>query len=1404
MTQATIGFVFDGSGVVAAEQGLQRVVSAADRVDQSASRAEGSTEALARSLTATGSAGNATRVVLEQLDKVERQLGLTAGTTGAALDRQAVMLGSYANSAKAAQMAGLNMSRQFADIGVTLAAGAPAYLVLLQQLPQVADGMEVARTQGVGFGAMLRETFGIFGRFLPLLAGFAAAAGAIAAPFAIAAERINAANGSILDDLDLTDEQLQRVGNTSVTMGDVMTGVWRSTARELNQAFGPAFDQFRDIVGDAYVWVIERTVEWARGMVSAAAGVAIGIAFGFRALPRAIAEVMIDVANFARPGLQMLVDVSVEAFNRIRAGMNIIRGLRGEAPIPEISAPELARRVNQFRGAGAELRDAWAEGLGLGRRAGELATDAFGRRLVEDILGARDDRVRRLAGEAGADVGRDYAEGIERGARERAERIRAVQGARPLETTTLVGPELIDELARFREELLRVEETGRNAGYRIADAFGGVGQALDGVLQSMSTFSRAMVEIAMAERDQQISTGQAIRARGILQVQTIGDVAAASKAAFEQDSAAYQVLATLERGYRAVQFALSVQAMVQDAREAAASIINAKAKMAADSSAGAAKIFSQVGIWGFAAVGAMLALLGSLGGGGSSGSVTLPTSNTGTGTVLGAPDEASQSIANSLQRAEEYQNRDLRFSSEMVSSLRAIEDNISVVTTSIARQVGAGGAFDTAGLNLGTTTGGGFLGIGQTTRTRDLVDQGLQLASGSLADLIANGVRGATFQTIQNTKTKSGFLGIGGGTTTWNTETTGAMDALLGRQLGQLLASLRDGIAASAAVIGVEGAEAVLDNFRVQLGRISFNGMSSAEISDALRAVFSAVGDQMAGALVPGLQAFQRAGEGLMETLTRLAVEYQAVDDTLASIGMTFRTVGLESIEARSRLVQLSGGLEEFTSQADFFANEFLTEAQRIAPIQAAVNAELARLGLSSDITREQFAALVMGIDVSTEAGASLYAALMRLAPGMDAVLDYTEQLTGAVWDMAQVERDRRQLEWRIMEMTGEASRALIDRRHVELQAMHESLRPLQERIWSLEDAARAEAEAQRVLDQRRSLEVRLMEATGDTAGVLAARREAEMASMDESLRSLLGLIYAAEDANRAMMDAQRASEEATRAYEQRVNDARSALSQAYQRESSALQGIIDRFGGFGESLRAFRRDLDGTLGGGVTSTAGLRAEFERIGSLARLGDEGALGQLQGAGQAFIDASRQSSVSSAAFRRDVAFVSSIVDQALGTVDRTVINAQRELDLMTAQVDGLLQVNDSVLSVRDAILGLNRLGVRTTAFASGGIFTSPTVFGIGRDMGIMAEAGPEAIVPLVRGPDGLGVSMYGANDNSELKAEIASLSREISELKAAMVQTALNTGKNAREAQKTRDLIERLSDGGDALRTTEAA
>jgi len=56
----------------------------------------------------------------------------------------------------------------------------------------------------------------------------------------------------------------------------------------------------------------------------------------------------------------------------------------------------------------------------------------------------------------------------------------------------------------------------------------------------------------------------------------------------------------------------------------------------------------------------------------------------------------------------------------------------------------------------------------------------------------------------------------------------------------------------------------------------------------------------------------------------------------------------------------------------------------------------------------------------------------------------------------------------------------------------------------------------------------------------------------------------------------------------------------------------------------------------------------------------------------------------------------------------------------------------------------------TAFADGGVVRSPSYFPMGGDMGLMGEAGAEAILPLQRGSDGvLGVASGGGGGASQI-------------------------------------------------------
>lgn len=91
--------------------------------------------------------------------------------------------------------------------------------------------------------------------------------------------------------------------------------------------------------------------------------------------------------------------------------------------------------------------------------------------------------------------------------------------------------------------------------------------------------------------------------------------------------------------------------------------------------------------------------------------------------------------------------------------------------------------------------------------------------------------------------------------------------------------------------------------------------------------------------------------------------------------------------------------------------------------------------------------------------------------------------------------------------------------------------------------------------------------------------------------------------------------------------------------------------------------------------------------------------------------------------------------------------------------------------------------RVRAFARGGVVTGPTAFPMRGATGLMGEAGPEAIMPLSRGPDGkLGVASRGGQAMQQITVNIAaqdvqSFQRSRGQI-AAQLARAVRSGQSA--------------------------
>lgn len=640
-----------------------------------------------------------------------------------------------------------------------------------------------------------------------------------------------------------------------------------------------------------------------------------------------------------------------------------------------------------------------------------------------------------------------------------------------------IGQDLYNEaLDATLDRLTRIDDLVSNSTAGLADAFEGMSdgaakftRALGGVLGAVNKLAVAEEKAAKSRDDglqdtlDALDTGDWKAFFGMLeqgaddnvkstremedaQLNAYANMAGAAKTFFDEGSEGYELLKAAEIAFRAVQFAMSVQAMAQRMAESENSVVAAMGEAVANTIAGAARAFSQMGVYGFIGAGAIIAFMAAVGvnaggsGGGAAYDLEGVQARQGTGTVLGDRDAKSESIAKSLELVADHTNDMLEYNNGMLRALRNIDVNIGNLASSLARSLNLSGITDVQPTSYNPITGrdasseinkvllgaGGAADMGKLAKafsqpfgsgnilrdifnpgpidplglfdskiSKKLIDAGVSFTAQSLGSILTEGLKASYFQVMRTTREDKAF-GFTYSTSTKDKTATIGLETDLQRQFNLVIESLRTGVLSAASVLGVDGAQAVLDAFQINIGKISFKDMDGAEITATLEAVFSKVGDDMAGAVIPGLTSLQKAGEGLFETLMRVARQYQVIDVTLSSVGMTFGAVGLSSLAARERLVDFFGSLDEFTDQVSFYGENFLTEAERLAPIRAALSAEFTRLGIAGLDTRDEFKQLVQGLDVSTAAGAELFAALMAIAPAFAAVTEETKAVADA------------------------------------------------------------------------------------------------------------------------------------------------------------------------------------------------------------------------------------------------------------------------------------------------------------------------------------------------------------------------------------------------------------------------
>lgn len=170
---------------------------------------------------------------------------------------------------------------------------------------------------------------------------------------------------------------------------------------------------------------------------------------------------------------------------------------------------------------------------------------------------------------------------------------------------------------------------------------------------------------------------------------------------------------------------------------------------------------------------------------------------------------------------------------------------------------------------------------------------------------------------------------------------------------------------------------------------------------EAIASLLDGIGNEFAQGVLPIVDTLKKAGEDSFDALSRLNTEYLSlVDAATLALGKNLDDarayISSVSFEDRTGFIDAAGGIDQLNQKVSFFAQTFLTEQERLAPIQSKVNEQLKELGINTNITREQFKSLVQSFGAVNGISKETFLALLDLAPAFATVASIAEQTTSA------------------------------------------------------------------------------------------------------------------------------------------------------------------------------------------------------------------------------------------------------------------------------------------------------------------------------------------------------------------------------------------------------------------------
>jgi hypothetical protein len=687
--------------------------------------------------------------------------------------------------------------------------------------------------------------------------------------------------------------------------------------------------------------------------------------------------------------------------------------------------------------------------------------------------------------------------------------------------------------------------------------------------------------------------------------------------------------------------------------------------------------------------------------------------------VFGDTDAKSESIANSLELIRETSVDGLSYDNKMVTLLESIDRGINKTAKSLYSIEGlrTGSMFGTV---QGTQSGGGLLGTGvfgsKTSRT--ITDSGL-LIEGTFAQLASDTNKAVIDFFEQVTVSKKSWYGK---TKTWvevkREEIDNATSQFFQDIFGNATLLLKEA-GNKAGVVSTE-IDAILGSMQLNDYFISLRGLKGEDFEKELGSVISSILDDASSAIFESFEKFAEFGEGMLETVNR-------VIDTNTKVNQQVKNVLGKSI---TESLNISGVVVPVYREAiSYSLSKLGEEASKVVTDEIATSYDSEFGGWSyytgrkiesplKNLSQDQLKALVDAgsefavqvVDKTLEGYTTSFdnkliqdlsfeitETLVELAGGLDAFLEQSNFFREKF--MTESER-LLPTQMAVIAQMARLGYASVDTRE-EFKDLVQSLdlttKKGQEDYQALMNVAegfdRVTSATEALQDNLKSMQMRILELTGSAEEVLAAQRASTLEDTDPNLRAVQQYIFALEDVKTAEENLTKARQaeantlkEQQKASESSIAGLKRYIDSIFKFKNSLLLGSVSPLTP-AEKYAEAKKQFDAILAT-ATGTAVTPAEISA--------KEAALSQLEGSASAFLEASKAYNASSETYQTDFSYVQKALTTASESLAQQLTAEEKTLESLTKQLTALETLNNSTLSVADAVYALGVAMAKATA------------------------------------------------------------------------------------------------------------